>query len=396
MPVRAAPLVLAALIASLLAGPLPAARAAALTHRTTQARHGAPGTPTPFGFVGMNLDGPLLDSGADLGPVFARMEATGVQSVRTTFNWAAAQPQANGPFDFRQSDHIVALAAGRGMTVLPIIMYCPPWAAAAGRDPGTLDVPADPEAYAAYAAALVHRYGPDGSFWASHPTLPRLPIERWQIWNEPSFDYYWPQPFASSYVPLLAAAHDAIKAADPHAQIVLPGFPDWAWQFLATLYEQGPSVRRDFDVVAAHPYTQQPANVIRFLALMRSEMRRYGDGAKPIVITETGWNSSVGHHPSDQFCCQTTAAGQATNVAALLPLLAAHRVALHLLGFYFYTWAGAEHDGAFSFSFAGLFDDRGGRLLAKPVYDTFRAGARALEHCMTPGPLAGRCATPGP
>ncbi len=75
------------------------------------------------------------------------------------------------------------------------------------------------------------------------------------------------------------------------------------------------------------------------------------------MITETGWNSSVGHHPSDNFCCQTTAAGQAADVAALLPLLARHRRAQRLLGFYFYTWAGAEQDGTFSFNFAGLFDD---------------------------------------
>ena len=222
------------------------------------------------------------------------------------------------------------------------------------------------------------------------------PIERWQIWNEPSFDYYWPQPFASSYVPLLAAAHAAIKAADPTAQVVLPGFPDLAWQFLATIYQQGGGVQRDFDVVAAHPYTAQPANVLRFLGLMRAEMRRNGDGAKPIMITETGWNSSVGHHPADNFCCQTTAAGQAADVRALLPLLAADRRAQHLLGFYFYTWAGSEQDVTFSFNFAGLFDDSLGHLLAKPVYSTFRDGALGLERCRRAGRLAGHCAQTAP
>ena len=100
-----------------------------------------------------------------------------MQSVRTTFNWAAAQPVAGGPFDFSQSDRIVALAAARGMTVLPIVMYCPPWAAVTPRNPGTLDVPPTQRTYAAYVAALVHRYGPQGSFWATHPGLPRLPID---------------------------------------------------------------------------------------------------------------------------------------------------------------------------------------------------------------------------
>ena len=361
-----------------------------------RSRARAPATPaaTPFGFVGMNLDGPLLDPGVDLGPVFDQMQASGVQSVRTAFNWAIAQPVPFGPFDLHQSDRLVALAAAHGMTVLPIVMYCPPWAAVTPRDPGTIDVPADPATYAAYASALVHRYGPQGSFWTTHPGLPRLPIHMWQIWNEPGFDFYWPQPFAPSYVPLLAAAHAAIKAADPTAQVVLPGFPDWAWQFLATIYEQGGGVQRDFDVVAAHPYTQSPVNVVRFLRLMRTEMRRYGDGAKPIMITETGWNSSVGHHPADTFCCQTTTAGQAAAVRSLLPVLGAHRAGEHLQAFYYYTWAGLDDDGGFSFDFAGLFDDHLGRLVAKPAYAAFRAGALALERCRRPGRLAGRCAVP--
>ncbi len=381
------PLLFAALIAGLIFAPGAGART---PHRPV----GSTAAAIPSGFVGMNLDGPLLQAGVNLAPVFDQMEVSGVQSVRTTFSWATAQPFAGGGFIFGQSDRIVALAAARGMTVLPIIMYCPPWAALAARDPGTLDVPARPALYAAYAAALVHRYGPHGSFWAAHRGLPRLPIARWQIWNEPSFDYYWPQPFASSFVPLLAAAHAAIKAADPSAQVVLPGFPDMAWQFLATLYEQGGGVQHDFDVVAAHPYTQDPANVIRFLRLMRAQMRRYGDGAKPIMITETGWNSSVGHHPADTFCCQTTAAGQAADVRALLPILARQRVAQRMLGFYFYTWASTEQDATFSFNFAGLSNDVGGRLLAKPAYSAFAAGALRLERCRRLTPLAGRCAQP--
>ena len=382
----ALPLLLAALVAGLLCAPGAGAR-------TRQGPVGSTAAFTPSGFVGMNLDGPLLDPGVNLAPVFDRMQASGVQSVRTTFSWAIAQPVAGGSLHLGQSDRIVALAAARGMTVLPIIMYCPPWAALTPRAPGTLDVPARPALYAAYAAALVHRYGPQGSFWATHRGLPRLPIERWQVWNEPSFDYYWPQPFAASFVPLLAAAHAAIKTADPSAQVVLPGFPDLAWQFLATLYEQG-GVQHDFDVVAAHPYTQDPANVIRFVGLMRAQMRRYRDGAKPIMLTEAGWNSSVGHRPADSFCCQTTAAGQAADVRALLPILARHRTAQRLLAFYFYTWASAERDGTFSFNFAGLFNDAGGRLIAKPVYSAFTVAALGLERCRRLGPLAGHCAQP--
>ncbi len=234
-PAAALPLLLAALLAGLMSAPGAGARA-------RQHRPGSTAA-TPSGFVGMNLDGPLLQRGVNLAPVFDRMEASGVQSVRTTFNWDTAQPVAGGPLDFHQSDRIVALAAARDMTVLPVVMYCPPWAALTPRAPGTLAVPAQPALYAAYAAALVHRYGPQGSFWAAHRGLPRLPIERWQIWNEPSFDYYWPQPFTASFVPLLAAAHAAIKTADPSAQVVLPGFPDLASSTTSTSSPHMPTRR---------------------------------------------------------------------------------------------------------------------------------------------------------
>ena len=47
----------------------------------------------------------------------------------------------------------------------------------------------------------------------------------WQIWNEENLTYYWHQPFASSYISLLRAAHNAIKRADPGAKVMRRG-PD--------------------------------------------------------------------------------------------------------------------------------------------------------------------------
>src|SRR5437762_133142 len=79
----------------------------------------------------------------------------------------------------------------------------------------------DVAAYAAYCAALVRRYGPAGTFWAEHPSTPRLVIRAWQIWNEPNLPVYWTtQPFATGYVRLLKAARKAIKAVDRGSTIV--------------------------------------------------------------------------------------------------------------------------------------------------------------------------------
>jgi Glycosyl hydrolase catalytic core/Beta-galactosidase len=350
----------------------------------------------PSGFVGVNVDGTLADGTlADgrpsLPPAMSTMVGTGVESVRAAFSWAAAQPTEGGPYDFSQTDTIVGDAAQDGLTVLPVAIYTPSWDARPN-PPGTIAIPRDDAPYAAYLSALVKRYGPNGTYWADNPTLPKRPIREWQIWNEPNFTFYWPaRPFAPSYVALVKAAHTAIKRADPGAKVVLAGMPNDAWDYLQKIYDV-PHAGRYFDVVAAHPYTVIPSNVILFLQKMRAVMQRNGDARKPIVITEMGWNSSIGHRPADNFCCQSTAARQAAKVKAVLPLLAQNRAALKLQGFYYYTWASQGSNGGPSANWAGIFQITGSRLVPKPVYAQFKAGVLALEHCRRIGRLAGRCA----
>jgi hypothetical protein len=311
--------------------------------------------------------------------------------VRVAFSWAAAQPTQAGPYDFSETDMIVGAAARDGLTALPVVLYTPDWDARPNPS-GTIAIPRDDEPYAAYLTALVKRYGPKGTFWAAHPTLPKRPIREWQIWNEPNFTYYWPtRPFAPSYVALVKAAHTAIKRADPGAQVVLAGMPNDAWDYLQKIYDV-PRAGRYFDVVAAHPYTVIPSNVILFLQKMRAVMKRNGDARKPLVVTEMGWNSSVGHKPSDNFCCQSTAVRQAAKVKAVLPLLAQYRAALRLQAFYYYTWASQGTRGGASAGWAGIFQVSGSKLVPKPVYAQFKAGALAIEHCRRIGRLAGRCA----
>jgi hypothetical protein len=379
-----------------LAGALPAATAA-----------GDRSPAVPPGFVGVDVDGPMIaeNSPIDVPAQMRAMVAAGVETVRYAFNWAAAEPYrtlaqvpsadrsdftvvAGVPVDFAATDAIVAAAAARGLAVLPTILYAPAWDAV--RNPDGVDFPRTPAPYAAYAAALVGRYGPAGSFWSAHPSLPRRPIEQWQIWNEPNLAYYWHQPFESGYAALLAAAHAAIKRADPHAQVVLGALTNRAWASLALLQAHRPQVARSFDIAAVNGFTRLPVNVIRYLRYMRRAMDRNGDRAKPLLATEVSWPSAL-HHTKNNYDFDTTEAGQARNIAALLPMLGATRRQLNLIGFDLYTWMGAESPGAPAFDFAGLVADRDGRIQAKPALGAFRAAALRLEHCASKGPLATDC-----
>jgi hypothetical protein len=387
-------LAVAALAALVTLAPAPAPAAArSLAHQQTLAHRQKQDAPVPQGFVGMNVDGPLLTDPVNLPQVLDKMVSTGVESLRVAFSWAAAQPDENGPINFAPTDKIVGLAAQRDLTVLPVVLYAPDWDASA-HPPGTFPAPARDAPYAAFIKALVRRYGPRGSFWTQHRGTPKRPIRMWQIWNEPNFASLWPiRPFAPSYVRLVHAAHVAIKQVDPGAKVVLAGMPNDAWDYLKQIYAVK-GARKDFDVVAAHPYTAQPQNVITFLDLVRNVMARHGD-ARTLLVTETGWNPSLGR-ASDDYCCQTTVRGQIRNVKALLPLLGANRRRLNLLGFYYYTWVTQAYTGAPSFDFAGLFDyTSNDRIVANPVFDTFRRGVLKLEDCRRKGKTATRCATPG-
>lgn len=383
-------LIAVAVCACLVALPAAASRAGAVTRSVDRA---TPPPKVPPGFVGVNMDQALIAGGVALPPAFQTMVGAGVESVRVAFSWAAAQPVQNGPYDFSATDQIVGDAAQAGITVLPTVIYTPAWDARPN-PPGTLPVPRDDAPYGAYLSALVARYGPNGTFWATNPSLPKRPIHEWQIWNEPNLPFFWPpRPFARGYVALLKVAHAAIKRADPTAKVVLAGMPNHAWVSLANIYKV-PGASRYFDVVAVHPYTPQVSNVIRFLRLMRGVMKRNGDASKPLLISEMGWNSTSGHHPSDNYCCQVSAAQQAARVAKVLPLLAKDRKALKLQAFYYYTWASAGSDGSPSDTWAGIFEIKGPRLIPKPVFSRFKAGVLAIEHCRRIGRLAGTCAAP--
>lgn len=340
--------------------------------------------------IGAMFDGPALGPHVELGHELDLALASGVESVRVAFSWAAAQPSRGAPPDFSASDRIVGAAAARGMSLLPVVLYTPAWDALGAPGPGA--TPRSLAPFAAFLRALVARYGPDGSFWRAHPSLSPIPIRSWQVWNEPNFTRYWNvQPFAPSYVRLLTAAHAAIKAADPGASVVLAGLPNFSWEYLAEIYRV-PGARSMFDVVGAHPYTATPAGVLVILHRIRTVMDRFGDASKPILATEITWPSSAGRTLAP-FPIGTTEAGQAAKLNALMPLLRSQLAALRVSGFYWYTWIGDESAprAADPFTFAGLERYVHGVVSAKPALAVFRRWALALEECRFKRARADRC-----
>ncbi len=372
---------------------------------------GAASARVPQGFVGMDLDGPLFPTtaqGVDISRQMDKMVAAGVESVRVVFDWAAAQPYQHlrdvppgeasqftdtggVPTRFGQLDEIVGLAAAHGLSVLPVVIYAPGWDA--GRH-GLAEVapPKRNKPYGAFIATLIQRYGPNGTFWTG--ATPKIPIRMWQIWNEPNIRTFWPPtPISRTYMALVRAAHTAIKAADPHAKVVLAGLPNYSWVQLKSFYKV-PGARRQFDVVAVHPYTLQPSGVITILKRIRNVMDSHGDKSKPILADEVSWPSSLGKVKGN-LDIATTEKGQARKIGEFLPLLAGYRRSLDLVGFDYYTWAAVEVRTGNAFAYSGLFRFAHGSFIAKPAFGSFRKAALSLEACRTKGPVATVCSRPG-
>ena len=348
----------------------------------------------PRGFYGAmwNRAGTAVDPSLYDGQ-FARMAKSGVESVRTVFSWAGAQPVAGQAPSFTDTDHVVALAAAHRVDLLPVVIYTPVWA----RDyPDVASSgPRLPSDFSAYLTALIGRYGPKGTFWDEHRELPKVPVRRWQIWNEPHFDDYWHteggELWADHYALLLKDAYQAVKLADPHAQVVAAALASFPWTYLEAINRAGAA--KSMDVVAVNPFTVYPWSVIRGERKVRKVMRKWGQRRKPLWITEATWPASKGKAPgrtraSWQKQWETGPVGMAKRLREVYKLLVARRRHDRIGRVYWYTWA-TDYAGDDLFDYSGLLRWDGSTFLGTPALRAYTASARLHEGCRKTS--AGRC-----
>lgn len=155
----------------------------------------------PRGFLGANVDGPMLEAGVPLDREVERMVRSGVETARVAVYWNVSQryplleaaPPSRAakmsledgvPTDWRPTDRILGALARRGIRVFATVLRAPAWAA---RTPLSFaSPPSNPRAYARFVAALARRYGPRGELWRRRPSRGFVPVRDWQVWNEPN------------------------------------------------------------------------------------------------------------------------------------------------------------------------------------------------------------------
>ncbi|HEX8647057.1 MAG TPA: hypothetical protein VF715_09145 [Thermoleophilaceae bacterium] len=312
---------------------------------------------------------------------WATMAASGVESARVLFMWEAAQRRKQDPISFAYSDVLVEEAARHGIDLLPIVMYAPAWARLANHP---ASAPRDNGDYTRYLRALVRRYGPSGSFWRTHPDVPRRPVRAWQIWNEPHLEWQFHPAagWAERYGALLRASHRAVKSVDPGARIVLGGIVNDAWRTIEKLYRRG-HIHGAFDVAALHAYAGDPDDFVEVLRRFRAALDASGGRKRPIYITEAGASASAGVLDApDQSYFQVTHEEMRRLVPAAFKRLARVAAANRLERVYWYTWASGYASDMTIFGFAGLNAyARGGEVYGLPGLDGYRKMARELQGC---------------
>ena len=174
----------------------------------------------PFGFVGAVLtpDQARLSDALNEQQT-SLMARSGVETLRATFAWRAIEPAQNR-YNWSSTDRLVAATARHRIALLANVISTPKWASTS-RSPIFYSryAPRDPKLFTDFLQQVVGRYGPNGSFWAANPSIPKTPIRQWQIWNEQITRTFWAtRPWPKTYTAFLKAAYRTIHRADRGAK----------------------------------------------------------------------------------------------------------------------------------------------------------------------------------
>ncbi len=323
----------------------------------------------PKGFFGVH---PRSLANADPSD-YVRMGEADVGVIRTGFLLGRVKSHADDPYNWNEFDAIVGGAADNGIDVLPVLYGVPPYVST---KPGSIPLGNSESEWTDYLEALVERYGPDGEFWSTNPSIQYHPITDWQVWNEENALTNWKlDPNPREYGRLLVLSADALRSVDPDAQIVTGGVISIPQnpaamagvKFLKKTLRSR-AVRRVVDVIAIHPYTGYVKDVTEQIRLTRRMLddRRVD---YPIWVTEIGWGTGAGSRNP----LIVSPAKQRANLEKSFDMAIKLRRRLGIGRMVWYQWRDGPNDTCKWCPTSGLLHQSG---VAKPLLDVFSRIAR--------------------
>lgn len=315
----------------------------------------------------------ISPQGAPTATDFELMRLAGIESVRLPIYWSQIEPQPadlSEP-DWSPLDRDVALAAEQEMRIFPFVIGTPEWVAPL---PTAEPVEAawQSHAWARFLGDAVRRYGPGGEFWRENPDLPRLPMRKWEIWNEENIVTFSHHPSPERFARLIRISGRILHREDPGSQVIVGGFFGRPLQvppnirsgdFLSRMYRAG-GLKPFFDGIALHPYVARASAMRAQILNLRRVMRVHHDASTPLYVTELGWGSD-----SFESRWERGWLGQARELDRAFEMLTANRRRWRIGGAWWFSWVDQYNACQFCDSAGLLTVDRE----AKPSWYAFNA-----------------------
>lgn len=209
----------------------------------------------------------IADPTASMTRELSMAHQVGAADLRLEFPWFLIEPQ-NGVYDWSRSDQIMTAAQAAGVTIQPVIVFTPAWAAS------NTTVAPNPADFAAFVTTFTRRY--------DH----QVPVI--EMWNEADHGHYWNSGEQSYVTSILNPGYAAVKAVDPAVQVEVSGTSNdpTSSGWLANLYAYGAR----YDIMAFHSYAGNPLAEAQSI---RSVMATHGDN-RPIWLGEYSVASATG------------------------------------------------------------------------------------------------------
>jgi hypothetical protein len=322
-----------------------------------------------FGANGADLRHYVLpeDQGT-LDSLATSMSEQGVDWARITFA-QHVDNAAPGSFNWYSPDKMVAALARQGVRAEGMLIGTAVWTSKSDEveDCDWRARPYNLDAWGDWTAAAVARFGTGGAFWNEHPELPELPIQRWEVGNEPNSKmFFCPKADPEQYAGIYSASLDAIKGVDPGAEVMVGGLaPRFGWttavdldvpSFLERMTAADPTLVDRIDSVGIHPYGATPDETLYLLSQFRQAMTDAGLADTPMIANELGWYTQGEEGP-----LKATEAERAEMLDTVTSEL--WRTDCGVEGMAPYSWVTLQQDPALGSQWWGLTDVQTGEPL---------------------------------
>jgi glycosyl hydrolase family 39 (putative alpha-L-iduronidase) len=233
--------------------------------------------------------------------------------------WPNLEP-TKGQWNFSTLDNYVSISQQNSVEVDMVLGLSPQWASARPNEPsvynpGNAAEPQDIQDWRDFVQAIVTRY--------------KGKIQQYEIWNEPNDPTFF-SGTPDKMLQLASEAYKIVKQVDPSALVISPAVTEasslpWLDNYLSI------GGGNYADVIGYHFYVSPnpPESIVSLASQVRAIMSHYGQQAKPLWSTESGW------HPPATFATTAQEAAYVTRAYVLAWASGASR-------FYWYAWD--DHD----------------------------------------------------